>query len=52
MDPEHMQAMARALPRGQYLYCPKGSHVAMYDDSVMYMHGLVNSLHGVDRGAA
>src|SRR5208282_5212129 len=32
MDPAHMQAMARAMPRGRYLDCPDGSHMAMYDD--------------------
>ena len=34
MDPAHMEMMARRLPRGRYLHCPDGSHMAMYDDQV------------------
>jgi proline iminopeptidase len=50
MDPKHMQAMANALPNGRYLHCPNGSHMAMYDDQVTYMAGLVNFLRDVDQG--
>lgn len=32
MDPKHMEAMARALPRGHYLHCPERSHLATYGD--------------------
>jgi len=32
MDPAHMEMMAASLPKGRYLYCPDGSHLAMYDD--------------------
>jgi proline iminopeptidase len=52
MDPQFMAAMARALPRGQYLHCPAGSHMAMYDDQVAYVSGLLAFLHEVDRAAA
>jgi proline iminopeptidase len=45
MDPAHMKAMAGALPRGRYLYCPDGSHLAMYDDQQVYFAGLVDFLH-------
>ena len=48
MDPKHMEAMARALPRGSYLHCPNGSHMAMYDDQVTYMQGLVDFLRQAD----
>jgi len=44
MDPAHMRAMATALPRGRYLHCPSGSHMAMVDDQVTYMQGLVDFL--------
>lgn len=44
MDPAHMRAMAKALPRGRYLHCPQGSHMAMVDDQVSYMQGLVDFL--------
>ena len=52
MDPQCMAAMARALPQGQYLHCPDGSHMAMYDDQAAYVSGLLAFLHGVDRAAA
>jgi proline iminopeptidase len=47
MDPAHMEQMAAALPQGRYLYCPDGSHLAMYDDQQVYFAGLVDFLHGV-----
>ena len=50
MDPAWMQAMSRRLPRGEYLYCPNGSHMAMYDDQDCYFAGLIRFLHGVERG--
>jgi proline iminopeptidase len=40
MDPAHMQLMAERLPAGRYLYCPDGSHMAMYDDQQAYFAGL------------
>ena len=36
MDPAHMRMMAELLPHGRYLYCPNGSHLAMYDDQGTY----------------
>ena len=44
MDPAYMEMMASRLPAGQYLYCPNGSHLAMYDDQVVYFDGLVKFL--------
>jgi proline iminopeptidase len=44
MDPDHMRAMAKRLPRGEYLHCPDGSHLSMYDDQVVYMTGLLEWL--------
>jgi proline iminopeptidase len=44
MDPAHLQDMAERLPRGTYLHCPDGSHLAMYDDQETYMRGLVDWL--------
>ncbi len=44
MDPSYMEMMAGRLPAGQYLYCPKGSHLAMYDDQAVYFEGLVKFL--------
>ncbi len=48
MDPKHMKWMAGALPRGRYLYCPKGSHLALYDDQKIYMDGVLKFLFDVD----
>jgi proline iminopeptidase len=44
MDPAHMEMMAGRLPAGRYLYCPNGSHLAMYDDQQAYFAGLVGFL--------
>ena len=48
MDPRHMEWMANQLPKAQYLYCPNGSHLAMYDDQTTYMRGLIDFILGVD----
>jgi proline iminopeptidase len=44
MDPAHMEMMARSLPKGRYLNCPNGSHLAMYDDQAVYFAGLIDFL--------
>jgi proline iminopeptidase len=44
MDPAHMEMMSRRLPNGSYLYCPNGSHLAMYDDQETYFAGLTGFL--------
>lgn len=49
MDPEHMEWMATQLPKGQYLHCPNGSHLAMYDDQEVYFKGLVDFILSVDK---
>ena len=41
MDPKHMEWMSKQLPKGEYLHCPNGSHMAMYDDQETYMKGLI-----------
>jgi proline iminopeptidase len=50
MDPAHMEWMASALPNGRYLYCPNGSHLALYDDQVTYFEGLIRFIRDVDGG--
>ncbi len=47
MDPAHMEMIAGLLPRGRYLYCPKGSHLAIYDDQETYFAGLAGFLRGL-----
>jgi proline iminopeptidase len=44
MDPAHMEMMSEKLPHGHYLYCPNGSHMALYDDQQTYFAGLVDFL--------
>jgi proline iminopeptidase len=47
MDPAHMEMMAGRLPQGQYLHCPDGSHLAMYDDQQRYFAGLIDFLRSL-----
>jgi proline iminopeptidase len=42
--------MAQRLPRGRYLHCPDGSHLAMYDDQRTYFAGLTDFLTGLAPG--
>ena len=43
-----MEMMGGKLPKGRYLFCPNGSHLAMYDDQKTYFDGLVRFLRDVD----
>lgn len=48
MDPKHMEWMASAMKNGRYLYCSKGSHMAMYDDQEVYFRGLIQFILDVN----
>jgi len=50
MDPAHMEMMAKQIPKARYLYCPDGSHLAIYDDQKVYMAGILQFLRDVDAG--
>lgn len=50
MDPAHMKMMARKVQRGRFLFCPNGSHMAMYDDQRIYVDGVIRFVHDVDAG--
>lgn len=50
MDPAHMEWMAGEIPNARYLFCPKGSHLAQYDDRDTYAEGLIRFLEDVDAG--
>jgi len=50
MDPKHMKWMANAVQLGQYLHCPNGSHLALYDDQEIYFRGLIQFIQEVDTG--
>lgn len=42
MDPEYMKLMSTLVPNGEYLYCPDGSHLCMWDDQQHYFPGVIN----------
>ena len=44
MDPAHMEWMSKQFPRGRYLYCPTGSHLALYDDQTTWFRGVIKFL--------
>ena len=48
MDPKAMEEVSKLVKDGQYLFCPKGSHMSMYDDQYTYFNGLVKFIKGVD----
>jgi proline iminopeptidase len=50
MDPKHMESMASKVRHGRYLYCPNGSHFALYDDQKAYFEGLLSFIRDVDAG--
>ena len=49
MDPEYMKMMAGKVKHGRYLYCPNGSHLALYDDQKTYMDGVIRFVRDVDQ---
>ena len=51
MDPGYLEMMAGEVPNGSYLFCPDGSHMAMYDDQVTYFDGIADFIRNVERGA-
>jgi proline iminopeptidase len=50
MDPAHMKWIASQVQHGSFLLCPKGSHMAMWDDQATYCQGLLRFLKETDRG--
>ena len=50
MDPAHMEMMAKAVQKGRYLFCPQGSHMALYDDQKVYVEGLIQFILDVNSG--
>ena len=42
--------MATAVQRGRYLFCPNGSHMALYDDQEVYFRGLITFIQDVNMG--
>lgn len=50
MDPEHMKWMSTQVKNGEYLYCPNGSHLAMWDDQKVFMEGVIGFIKKVNGG--
>jgi proline iminopeptidase len=50
MDPAHMKWVASQVQHGSFLLCPKGSHMAMWDDQATYNLGLIHFLKKTDAG--
>ena len=50
MDPKYMEWMSTQVQQGNYLYCPEGSHCAMWDDQLHYFPGLIQFFKDVDQG--
>lgn len=50
MDPKAMEEQSKLVQKGRYLYCPNGSHLAMYDDQKVFMDGVIKFIHDVDSG--
>jgi proline iminopeptidase len=48
MDPVHMEWMASQVRQGRYLFCPDGSHMALYDDQQIYFRGLIQFIREVE----
>jgi proline iminopeptidase len=51
MDPAYMKWMSTQVQNGNYLYCPNGSHLAMWDDQKVYMDGVIKFIKNVDDGS-
>ena len=49
MDPSHMEWIASEVQNGKFLFCPNGSHFAMYDDSEIYFKGLIDFIKSIDQ---
>ncbi len=48
MDPNAMEEQSKAVKKGRYLFCPNGSHLAMWDDQKVFMKGVINFIKDVD----
>jgi proline iminopeptidase len=50
MDPKAMEEQSKLVQKGRYLYCPDGSHLAMWDDQQIFMNGVIKFIRDVDGG--
>ena len=47
MDPKAMEEQSKLVKNGQYLYCPNGSHLSMWDDQQVFMSGEIRFIKEV-----
>ena len=50
MNPKAMEEQSKLVQKGRYLYCPNGSHLAMYDDQKVFFDGVIKFIRDVDGG--
>lgn len=50
MDPKAMEEQSKLVQKGRYLYCPNGSHLAMWDDQKVFMSGVIKFIKDVNEG--
>ena len=50
MAPKAMEKQSKLVQKGRYLYCPNGSHLAMWDDQKVFMEGVIKFIKDVDEG--
>ena len=50
MDPKAMEEQSKLVQHGSYLYCPNGSHLAMWDDQNVFMEGVIQFINKVNSG--
>jgi proline iminopeptidase len=48
MDPKAMEEQSKLVKKGRYLYCPNGSHLAMWDDQKVFMNGVIDFINDVN----
>jgi len=48
MDPAAMEEQSKLVQKGDYLFCPNGSHLAMWDDQKVYMNGVIDWIRKTD----
>lgn len=49
MDPKAMEEQSKLVQKGDFLYCPNGSHLSMWDDQKIFMNGVIQFIQHVDQ---
>jgi len=49
MNPKAMEEQSKLVKKGRYLYCPNGSHLAMWDDQKVFMNGVIQFINDVNK---